>query len=348
MTVSSAASIPRIPTSSTRSRRRATRRASTCAPDISVNIIPRTEQRLRNAAGRHRRRGAHRQHRARRRRQRGNARGPSGGATSGRAPAGAAPAGAAPAGGQQGAGRGGRGAAGGGRGGAAQRLGRWHWDTPLIISPHAARRLYFAGDRVYRSDDRGDTWTAVSGDLTRNLDRTKIPIMGKVWPADSVAYMEATTRLSTITALDESPLLEGLLYVGTDDGLIQVSEDERQELAQAGSDPGCARIHLRHRRAGLVARRQYGLRDAQRLEPRQLQAVRVRRARTAARRGRRSRPTCRSAPARGRSCRTRSMANLLFVGMEFGLYATVDGGGALGEDGRRAERAGPRRHHPEA
>jgi photosystem II stability/assembly factor-like uncharacterized protein len=141
-------------------------------------------------------------------------------------PAGAAPAGAAPAGGQQGAGRGGRGAAGGGRGGAAQRLGRWHWDTPLIISPHDARRLYFAGDRVYRSNDRGDTWTAVSGDLTRNLDRTKIPIMGKVWPADSVAYMEATTRLSTITALDESPLVEGLLYVGTDDGLIQVSEDE--------------------------------------------------------------------------------------------------------------------------
>ena len=59
----------------------------------------------------------------------------------------------------------------------------------------------------------------------QTLDRTKIPIMGKVWSADSVAYMEATTRLSTITALDESPLLEGLLYVGTDDGLIQVTED---------------------------------------------------------------------------------------------------------------------------
>ena len=143
----------------------------------------------------------------------------------GAAPAGAPPAGGAPAGGQGAAGRGGRGGGGGGRGGGAQRLGRWHWDSPLIISPHAARRLYFAGDRLYRSDDRGDSWTAVSGDLTRNLDRTKIPIMGKIWPADSVAYMEATTRLSTITALDESPLLEGLLYVGTDDGLIQVSDD---------------------------------------------------------------------------------------------------------------------------
>jgi photosystem II stability/assembly factor-like uncharacterized protein len=123
------------------------------------------------------------------------------------------------------AGRGGRGAQGAGRGGGPQNLGRWHWDSPVIISPHAARRLYFGGDRVYRSDDRGDTWTAISPDLTRNLDPAKIPIMGKVWPPDSVAFNQATTRLSTITALDESPLYEGLIYVGTDDGLIQVTSD---------------------------------------------------------------------------------------------------------------------------
>jgi photosystem II stability/assembly factor-like uncharacterized protein len=127
------------------------------------------------------------------------------------------------------AGRGGRGAQpagrGGGRGNQPQNLGRWHWDSPFIISPHAARRLYFAGDRVYRSDDRGDTWTAISPDLTRNLDATKIPIMGKVWPPDSVAFNQATTRLSTITTLDESPLYEGLIYVGTDDGLVQVTSD---------------------------------------------------------------------------------------------------------------------------
>jgi len=140
------------------------------------------------------------------------------GARGGEEPAAAQP----PPGGAQAAGRGGR----GGRGGApAQPLGRWHWDAPFVISPHAAHRIYIGGDRVYRSDDRGDTWTPISGDLTRNLDPTKIPIMGKVWPADSVAFNEATTRLSTITALDESPLLEGLIYVGTDDGLIQVSED---------------------------------------------------------------------------------------------------------------------------
>ena len=81
------------------------------------------------------------------------------------------------------------------------RFGRWQWDSPLIISPHEGRRLYFGGERVYRSNDRGDSWTAVSGDLTRQLDATKIPIMGKVWPPDSVAFNQATTTLSTITAL---------------------------------------------------------------------------------------------------------------------------------------------------
>jgi hypothetical protein len=104
-------------------------------------------------------------------------------------------------------------------------LGRWHWDAPVIISPHSSRRLYFGANRVYRSDDRGDSWTAISPDLTRNLDPRKIAIIGRVWPPDSVAFNQATTRLSTITALDESPLAEGVIYAGTDDGLVQVTED---------------------------------------------------------------------------------------------------------------------------
>src|SRR5204863_8152901 len=57
---------------------------------------------------------------------------------------------------------------------------RWNWDAPYIISPHAPTRLYFASQRVYRSDDRGDTWTAISGDLTRQIDRKLLPVMGKV------------------------------------------------------------------------------------------------------------------------------------------------------------------------
>jgi len=134
----------------------------------------------------------------------------------------------------------GAGAQGGGVGGGRgqQRFGRWHWDSPLIVSPHNSRRLYFGGERLYRSDNRGDSWTAVSGDLTRQLDATKIPIMGKVWPPDSVAFNQATTMLSTLTALDESPLLEGLLITGSDDGLVQVTEDGGKNWRKIEAFPG--------------------------------------------------------------------------------------------------------------
>ncbi len=124
------------------------------------------------------------------------------------------------------AGRGGQGGAGGGRGGAPDpNADRPNWDAPYIISPHNPRRLYWASQFVYRSDDRGDNWTKVSPDLSRNLRWQDLPIMGKVWPLDSVAYHESTTALSNIVTIDESPLREGLIYVGTDDGLVQVTED---------------------------------------------------------------------------------------------------------------------------
>ncbi|HKI04705.1 MAG TPA: glycosyl hydrolase [Thermoanaerobaculia bacterium] len=102
---------------------------------------------------------------------------------------------------------------------------RWNWDSPLIISPHSHTRLYFAANRLFRSDDRGDSWKAVSPDLTRQIDRRKLKVMGKVWSADTVAYNTSTSFYGNIVALTESPAKEGMLYVGTDDGLIQISED---------------------------------------------------------------------------------------------------------------------------
>ncbi|MGH7553055.1 MAG: WD40/YVTN/BNR-like repeat-containing protein, partial [Longimicrobiales bacterium] len=128
------------------------------------------------------------------------------------------------------AGAGGRGGGGGGggdeeEGGAGTAAGRWHWDSPFIISPHSESRLYFGGNRLYRSEDRGETWTPISGDLTRQLDRDTIPVMGRSWPEDAISRNQFTTALSVISALDESPLVAGLLYVGTDDGLGHVSED---------------------------------------------------------------------------------------------------------------------------
>jgi photosystem II stability/assembly factor-like uncharacterized protein len=115
---------------------------------------------------------------------------------------------------------------------------RWNWDAPFIISPHSHTRLYMAAQFLYRSDDRGSTWRKVSPDLTRAIDRNKLPIMGKVWGPDAVAKNTSTALYSNVSAIAESPKQEGLLYVGTDDGLIQVSEDGGATWRKVETFPG--------------------------------------------------------------------------------------------------------------
>jgi len=105
---------------------------------------------------------------------------------------------------------------------------RWNWDSPIIISPHSHTRLYFAANKLFRSDDRGDAWKAISGDLSRQIERNKLPVMGKVWDPDAVAKNASTSFYGNIVALAESPKKEGLIFVGTDDGLIQVTADGGQ------------------------------------------------------------------------------------------------------------------------
>ncbi|MGD8818382.1 MAG: glycosyl hydrolase, partial [Acidobacteriota bacterium] len=116
--------------------------------------------------------------------------------------------------------------------------GRWHWDSPLLVSPHVPGRIWYGGHRLYRSDDRGDTWVAVSGDLTRNLDRSEMEIMGRIWPEDAVGLHLYTTTMSVLTTIDESPLQQELLYTGSDDGLIHVSEDGGENWRRIESIPG--------------------------------------------------------------------------------------------------------------
>ncbi len=102
---------------------------------------------------------------------------------------------------------------------------RWNWDSALLLSPHDHRRLYFGANILFRSDDRGETWRKVSGDLTRRLDRNRLEMMDRVWSVDAVAKNRSTSFYGNIVALDESPLREGLIYAGTDDGLIQITDD---------------------------------------------------------------------------------------------------------------------------
>ncbi len=109
--------------------------------------------------------------------------------------------------------------------GADEPTPKWNWNTPLLVSPHNPKRIYYAAERLYRSDDRGDSWTIISPDLTRKLDRNQLKVMGRIWSVDAIAKNDSTSRYGSAIGLSESPLQEGLIYVGTDDGLISVTEN---------------------------------------------------------------------------------------------------------------------------
>ena len=115
---------------------------------------------------------------------------------------------------------------------------RWNWDAPLAVSNHQPTRLYFAANKLFKSDDRGDSWQVISEDLTRQLDRNKLPIMGKIWSVDAVAKNQSTSPYGTIVAFSESPLNENLLFVGTDDGLVQITEDGGKSWTKIDNIPG--------------------------------------------------------------------------------------------------------------
>jgi photosystem II stability/assembly factor-like uncharacterized protein len=202
---------------------------------------------------------------------------------------------------------------------------RWNWDSPLIISPHSPTRLYFAANKLFRSDDRGDSWAAVSGDLTRQIDRNQLPVMGKVWAADAVAKNASTSFYGNIVSLSESPLVEGLLYVGTDDGLVQVSEDGGTAWRKVEKFPGVpertyvARLEAGRHDAGVVYAAFDNHKNAD-FTPYVLRSTD---------RGRTWTSIAGDLP-KGEVIYALAEdhvdRNLLFAGGEFGVYFTVDGG----------------------
>jgi hypothetical protein len=110
---------------------------------------------------------------------------------------------------------------------------RWNWDTPILISPHDSSRVYVGSQRLWRSDDRGDSWQAVSGDLTTNQNRYELGYRGRVWSVEALHDNDAMSKYSTITAISESPVSEGVIYTGSDDGLIYTSVDGGDNWQQA-------------------------------------------------------------------------------------------------------------------
>jgi photosystem II stability/assembly factor-like uncharacterized protein len=115
---------------------------------------------------------------------------------------------------------------------------RWNWDSPILVSPHNADRIYYASQRLWRSDDRGSSWTPLSGDLTQGLNRYEQRFMGRVWSVDALHDNAAMSKYATITAISESPMDSNVLIVGTDDGLVQVSTNGGRTWTRAAAPPG--------------------------------------------------------------------------------------------------------------
>ena len=202
---------------------------------------------------------------------------------------------------------------------------RWNWDSALLISPHDNERIYYGSQILFQSDDRGNTWRAISPDLTRNMDRNTLEVMGRIWSVDAVAKNNSTSFYGTIVAVSESPLEEGLIYAGTDDGLIQVTEDGGATWREIDRFPGVPdmayvndieasqydpdvvyAVFNNHKKGDFMP---YVLKSSDR--------------------GRSWTSIAGDLPERGSTytlAQDHEVEDLLFVGTEFGIFTTVDGG----------------------
>jgi len=115
---------------------------------------------------------------------------------------------------------------------------KWNWDAPLAVSKHKSGRLYFAANKVFRSDDYGNSWKVISDDLSRQIDRNKLKVYDRVLSMDAVEKNGSTSPYGTIVALSESPLDENFIVIGTDDGLIQITEDSGNSWKKIDNIPG--------------------------------------------------------------------------------------------------------------
>jgi photosystem II stability/assembly factor-like uncharacterized protein len=202
---------------------------------------------------------------------------------------------------------------------------RWNWDAPMHISKYDNKRLYFGANKLFRTDDRGNTWKIISGDLSRQIDRNKLEVMGKVWSMDAVAKNGSTDIYGQTTTIAESQFEENTIYVGTDDGLIQITNDggktwtkvdgiagvpERtyvNQIIASQHDRNVAYVTFNHHRYGDFHPYVYKTTDG----------------------GKTWKPIQNNLPERGTAytiAEDHVNANLLFVGTEYGVYFSVDGG----------------------
>lgn len=203
---------------------------------------------------------------------------------------------------------------------------RYNWSAPIVPSRHAAGTVYFAANHLFKSEDKGDSWKTISPDLTRNLNRNQLPMRGAVPPRDALGLHEGTAAFGNISTVSESPRRAGVLAVGTDDGVVQVTQNDGRTWIKAAAFPGVpdttyvSGVQLSRHADGTV----YAAFDGHRsndLKPYVYKSTDF---------GRTWTSITGNLPALGPVQVVREhhrQPNLLFVGTEFGVYFTIDGGG---------------------
>lgn len=201
----------------------------------------------------------------------------------------------------------------------------WNWNVPLLISPHSPTTLYYAAKRVYQSDDRGDSWRPISPDLTRDIDRNTLKVAGRVWSVDAVAKNISTSHYGAIVSFSESPLEAGLLFAGTDDGVIAVSTNGGESWTSSTEFRGIPDMALVEDIVTSVhdANVAYAIFDNHKsgdFKPYVMKTTN---------KGRTWRSIAGNLPGKGTAhtiAEDHVDPNLLFVGTDFGLFMTQDGG----------------------
>jgi len=201
----------------------------------------------------------------------------------------------------------------------------FNWSTPLLISPHDSKRIYYGTEYLFASDDRGDNWRKISPNLTRQIDRNKLEIADRVWSVDSVSKNDSTSRWGAAITIAESPIQQGLLFVGTDDGVINISEDNGGNWTRVEKFPGLSEptlvedIFVSWHDADVA----YAVFDNHKRGDYKPYVLKT------DNRGKSWKSISNNLPERG-SVHTITGdhvdPNLLFVGTEFGLFFTQDGG----------------------
>jgi photosystem II stability/assembly factor-like uncharacterized protein len=134
------------------------------------------------------------------------------------------------------------------RAGEGEPHERFNWDSPILVSSHKPTRIYHGSYRLWKSDDRGDNWTAISDDLTRNQNRLELEIMGRKQSYDNAWDLYAMSTFNTITSIAESPHDENMIYIGTDDGLMHRTDDmganwTKMEVSSISDVPATAYVN---------------------------------------------------------------------------------------------------------